>query len=1419
MSAGQGAVQSVHVITECKHENKIVRPVESNTSDNVTKLKDRLNTDMWNSIEIEKITDSLETSVQDCSKGERSPEHPDNSFSNVQLGEQLKIFSEATVGSKKQLADCSEKNVGCQKEIKNCSLEIDEQLSNGGTESVVVEEQSPDCYHTDSVVIVNRVGAVTMKVPVTVNGHKVDAIVDTGAAVSVISQHTFFSISENELPELRQTNECLVVAEKGKTMKTYGVADISLCIGGHSLTCPVFVAPICDDFLLGGDIIHQENITVNMRKGLKLRGKWIKCKVDTQDGIVGKVSLNCNITIPSASEYVASATVENTCTTTEKNRCVLIEPTFSDNRKFKIARVLVQPVNNQVPIRLVNLSFSPINLKKHYIIGKTVEIDESDISGNNTECPPEKCTDSIDSFKCKINQVKSNRKVCDLPDHVKELYEKNVAALPNDELKAEFADIISEFSDVFAKDSTDVGSCSVLKHKFDTGKAHPTKQGLRRTPREFEGEEKKYLQDQLDAGVIVPSSSAWSSPVCLVRKKDGTVRWCVDYRKLNDVTIKDAYPLPRIDMCLEHLQSAKYFSTLDLQSGYWQIEVDSKDREKTAFITKYGLFEYNKMPFGVCNGPSTFQRCMELVLKGLQWETLLIYLDDVILYSSTLGEHLKQIRIVLSRFLKANLKLKPSKCHFFQEEVLFLGHIVSGDGVKPNPELIKAVNEWQPPTSVKEIQKFLGLCNYYRQYVQGFATIAHPLTNLTKKDVRYKWTDECQNAFETLKSKLCEAPILAYPQNDSMFILDTDASNYGVGCVLSQIQNDQEKVIAYSSKSLSKQQRRYCVTKRELLAVVVFLTKFRHYLLGREFLIRTDHSSLRWLCGFKDPQHQLARWLEVISEYNYKIIHRSGNKHGNADSLSRQMSDDEILTCECYGNGVPVNDLPCGGCKKCTKINDEWSTFFEDVDTTIPLGVRNNCRRMNTRSRTCENAANPVNNNIQAESAQQLHTWFEGYSSQEINKLQKEDSDLGILHIWNEEGNKPDAQKISKYSPAIRKYWLNWDNLIWKDGMLYQKWISTQDNISSKLQLLVPKCLRKEALHSCHDILMSGHLGMNKTIKKIKGKFYWYLIGRDIKMHIKSCTDCSKNKMPRKKSKAPLVEYQVGFPMDRIAIDLMGPLVTTKHGNKYILVIGDYFTRWVEAFPLPDIKAETVAQCLLNEFIARLGIPLELHSDQATNFESNLFQELCKSLEIKKTRTTPYHPSSNGMIERFNRTLVEMLRKYVNNKGSNWDGYVKMLTSAYRSTVHPATGFTPNMMMLGREINLPSDLLFPLPDKPKFSSPVEYVSEQIEEISKCFEQARKGLKSNMEYQKKNYDVRLAENKYNVGDLVFKLKPRQRKLDPFWTGPFVVSAVIGQVLYKIVNMKRAQVVHHNLLKPYQCGYVPKWVHRMRKTMNS
>ena len=374
----------------------------------------------------------------------------------------------------------------------------------------------------------------------------------------------------------------------------------------------------------------------------------------------------------------------------------------------------------------------------------------------------------------------------------------------------------------------------------------------------------------------------------MVRKKTGDVRVCIDYRKLNERTIKDAYPLPRIDMCLDCLASTKIFSTTDLQSAYMQLEVAEEGRHKTAFITKYGLFEYLVMPFGLCNAPSTFQRCVELIFRGIQWKYLLVYLDDIIVMASNFDEHLDRLEEVFKRLSQAGLTMKPSKCEFFKREVLFLGHCGSQEGIKPNPKTVEAVRSWKVPTNVKEIQSYLGLCSYYRQYIENFSHIASPLTNLTKKKVKFIWDDSCQKAYEMLKEKLCSAPILALPQPGLRYILDTDASDTGIGAVLSQIQEGRERVIAYASKKLDTQQQRYSVTRRELLAAITFMNQFRHYLLGQRFLLRTDHGSLRWIFEFKDPRGQEARWLEVLAQYDFEIQHRPGQKHQNADGLLRK---------------------------------------------------------------------------------------------------------------------------------------------------------------------------------------------------------------------------------------------------------------------------------------------------------------------------------------------------------------------------------------------------------------------------------------------------------------------------------------------------------------------------------------------------
>ncbi|CAB4424285.1 unnamed protein product [Rhizophagus irregularis] len=372
------------------------------------------------------------------------------------------------------------------------------------------------------------------------------------------------------------------------------------------------------------------------------------------------------------------------------------------------------------------------------------------------------------------------------------------------------------------------------------------------------------------------------------RKKNGKKRLCMDYRKLNKVTKKDCYPLPRIDDMLETLSGSRWFSSLDLASGFWQVELDPKDREKSTFITRFGTYEFTVMPFGLCNAPATFQHLMDMVLRDILWQFTVVYIDDINVGSKSFEEHLVHLEQVFSRLEKAGLKLSPEKCFFFKEELPFLGHVVSRKGIHTDPEKLRTINEFPILKDLTQLRGFIALASYYRKFVKNFSSIVEPLNRLLKKNIPYIWDKDQQAAFEKLKTCLTTPLILAYPNFEKSFLLYTDASTFALGAILSQKDDDKkERVIAYASRTLNKHEQNYSVTELERLAVIWAIKHFHHYLHGQRFTVVTDHAALRYLMNMSNPVGKLRRWLMTFNGYDLEIINCPGKQHTNVDTLSR----------------------------------------------------------------------------------------------------------------------------------------------------------------------------------------------------------------------------------------------------------------------------------------------------------------------------------------------------------------------------------------------------------------------------------------------------------------------------------------------------------------------------------------------------
>ena len=895
-------------------------------------------------------------------------------------------------------------------------------------------------------------------------------LVDTGSAASLISKNVSDRIGVQE----SQMREFLtpLSAANGTPLKVYGSVELEFYLEEYVFLQRFIVADLLEvNGILGMDFLENNQVDIQIStQTLNISGNKIRLEKVSSSGCA-RIKLAKQTVLPPSSELLIEGYIVGGSPGCSEG---LVEPAVSlGNKGLMCARTVVDSSKANVCLSVINVSSKPVKLRQNTPLGTLQTFEQI-----YTVETPKQNTDKQTT-------------ATELPEHLKPLVEKASDSL-TDEQKQSLTDLLIQYGDIFVGPDGKVGRTDIVKHTIDTGDNHPFKLPMRRQPLAQKPIIENELEKVLEQGVIEPSESPWSSPILLVKKKDGSIRFCIDFRKLNSLTRKDAYPLPRIDECLESLGGSKWFSTLDLASGYWQCEVEESDRPKTAFSTHKGLFQFKVMPFGLSNAPACFERLMELVLRGLLWEKCLCYLDDIIVMGKTFVEALDNLKTVFERFRNANLKLKPKKCVLFQTEVLFLGHKVTAEGITTDPSKVESVKTWPQPTSLSELRSFLGLVGYYRRFIPDFSEIAAPLTRLTQKFSKFVWSPQCTESFEKLKELLVSAPILTFPQGDGVFVLDTDASLEGVGAVLSQIQDGEERVISFASRKLSRTQRNYCTTYRELLAVVMFVKQFHHYMWGRPFVVRTDHSSLLWLKRFKRPEGLLARWLSILDTYDFTLEHRKGSHHSNADTMSRK----------------PYKHCKREDCSQCKTVLPSLVEEVEDGEqcseqqgsASLTLGTPESHESSDNSlpsHQTCVNTVSPVqmNENDQSESNS---NWLTSWTNDDIHNMQENDAELAeILTLRVESDQKPDRSQFSNFSETTKFLLSNWESLTVQNGVLcFQR--QSENPALNKVVMVAPSKIRKIIFENLHCKKTAGHLGRDKTIFSVQRRFFWHGMNSDL---------------------------------------------------------------------------------------------------------------------------------------------------------------------------------------------------------------------------------------------------------------------------------------------------------------------------------
>ena len=1222
------------------------------------------------------------------------------------------------------------------------------------------------------------------------NGIEACALVDSGSMVTTISEDFYQSLTP--LPTLLSLDDfnLSVQAAGGHTLPYSGYIECILQVpflGNQNIEVPLLVVP-STEYTLKVPIVIGTNVIKYCRNlcpnDTAIPKEWNNAFVSFEQSRVGVVKTTDDFSI--RIQPMQTVNVSGFVRKTKNVESAVTEPTEGASSKIGVCPRIVSldKVGNsqRVQVRIFNMSAKVLDIKPRSDICELhdVKILRSINPLTETERIAQAAQQSVtDSHN---NNTKTSVEGINLE-----------TSTLTDQQKERATEFFNKWEHIFSTSLTDIGRTNLVEHRIQLNNEEPFKEPYRRIPPSIFQEVREHLQELLKTNIIRESESPYSSNVVVVRKKDRSIRLCVDFRKLNDRTIKDAYAIPRVEDSLHILAGAKFFSKLDLRCGYWQVELKEDDKHKTAFqVGTLGFFEFNKMPFGLCNAPATFQRLMERCMGDMNLRDCLIYLDDIIIFSSSFEDHLDKLQAVFQRLHESNLKLKANKCEFFKREISYLGHIVSKDGIKTDNNKTEAVRTWPIPKSVKEVRQFLGFTGYYRRFIEGYAAIARPLNDLLvgnpattaekKKKNRktrnrgtpFEWGPQQQKAFETLIQKLTNPPVLAYADYRLPFKLHTDASRSGLGAVLYQQQDSRDRVVAYASRSLKPAEKNYPAHKLEFLALKWAVTdKFHDYLYGTRFEVMTDNNPLTYVLTSAKLDATGQRWIASLSNYNFSLTYRSGTQNADADGLSRvinpteceNVSFPEVLKAIVNSVSIDVEDRPLAESLVTSK-----SSFSVPDDAEIPESL------------------------IQS-TALSSYDWI---------KAQQNDPAISRIIGCVKEGLKPATKEAEKHN-IDKRYLRDWDKFVIEDDILFRH--ASVEGHDCK-QLVLPRTLRELVFQSYHNDL--GHQGRNRTLSLLKRRFFWPGMDAFVEENIKKCGRCIRRKISPTKA-AELVSITSSTPMELVCIDYLS-LEKSKGGHENILVITDHFSRYAQAIPTRNQTARTTARVLFDNFFVHYGFPAKLHSDKGANFESKVIKNLCKITGMRKTRTTPYHPMGNGMVERFNKTLLNMLGTLKTPQKADWKSHVPTLCHAYNAATHDSTGYVPFYLMFGRHPRLAVDAFLGLrSSNDKAKSHEDYASKLKGRLAFAYDAASKEAGRNAARQKFHYDLQVRHASLEPGDRVLVrnvgLKGKQKLADHWEHSPYIVKRqpMEGIPVYEVYkensNSPKTRLLHRNMLLPF------------------